>query len=82
MTESKERVALVGRRELLAWMGCSPLVGGLGFADCASTRQRAAASSDGPENIEGLQIVFQVEAQARNRLDDDAYAYLSGGASP
>jgi len=73
----KEPIALVGRRKLLTWMGCSPLVGAFGLAGCATTRRPAAASSD---DTECLQNVFQLEALAQDRLGDDAYAYLSGGA--
>lgn len=77
-TRSPEKlIEFIARRNFLAWIGSSSLLGTMGLAGCASLRDDAAPTVT---ELGELQNLYQLEALAREQLGDDAYAYLAGGA--
>jgi len=74
---TRSNLRITGRREFLAWVSASPLLGAAGLAGCAASR--AAAGHEG-DALAALQNLFQLEALARERMSAEAFAYLSGGA--
>ncbi len=87
------RRAAIARREFLRWLGGSTLLGPAALIGCrATSRYQAlqyddvglhAGSARNPGAIldpDSAQNVFQIAAIAKERLGDDAYGYLEGGA--